>query len=174
MTATLDDWIGAAELSVGEVATTALSFARVERASADSPEPGSLFGAYVPLVATGCQVQVGVVAELQACRALARSLFGMDPDAEFEADGDVADALGEIANMVAGCMKSHMNERAPGLNTGLPLCVAGHVEPGAGAEHASLWLRLDDVCASVRVLLSSTGDPASARLRIQPRGAGKS
>ncbi len=50
-----------------------------------------------------------------------------------------------------------MHERAPGLNTGLPLCVAGHVEPSAGAEQASVALLFDDVRASVRVLLSPTG-----------------
>jgi Chemotaxis phosphatase CheX len=173
MTATLVDWIGAAELAVGEVATTALSCAHVDRATVDGRSPQSLFGAYVPLVAAGCQVQIGVVAEWGACQALARALFGMEAGAELEADSDVSDALGEIANMVAGRVKARMNERAPGLVTGLPLCVAGHVEPSAGAEQASIALLFDDVRASVRVLLSPTGDPVSARSRAQPRRLGK-
>ncbi len=170
MSATLNDWIGAAELSAGEVATTALSCVNIDRATVDGQAPRSLFGAYVPLVAAGCQVQIGVVAEWEACQALARALFGMEADAELEADSDVSDALGEIANMVAGRVKTRMNERAPGLNTGLPLCVAGHVEPSAGAEQASIALVFDDIRASVRVLLSPTGDPVSARSRAQSRG----
>ncbi len=101
----LSDWISAAELSVSEVATTALACASVDRATVDGRAPESLFGAYVPLVAAGCQVQIGIVAEWQACQALARALFGMDADAELEGDSDVSDALGEIANMVAGCVK---------------------------------------------------------------------
>ena len=169
MSATLNDWIGAAELSLSEVATTALSCAHIDRATVDGHTPRSLFGAYVPLVAASCQVQIGVVAEWEACQALARALFGMEVDAELEADSDVSDALGEIANMVAGRVKTRMNERAPGLNTGLPLCVAGHVEPSAGAEQASIALVFDDVRASVRVLLSPTGDPVSARSRAQSR-----
>jgi hypothetical protein len=173
MNTTLSDWIGAAELAVNEVATTALSCARVDRATVDGHPPQSLFGAYVPLVAAGCQVQIGVVAEWQACQALARALFGMDADQELEAESDVSDALGEIANMVAGCVKTRMNARTPGLNTGLPLCVSGHVEPSAGAEQASVALLFDDVRASVRVLLSSTVEPVSARTRAQTRSATK-
>ena len=171
--ATLGDWIGAAEAAVTEVATTALACGSVHSATGSDRAPQSLFGAYVPLVAAGCQVQIGVVAEWEACQALARALFGMDPGAELEADSDVSDALGEIANMVAGCVKTRMNERTPGLNTGLPLCVTGHVEPSAGAEHASVALYFDDVLASVRVLLSPSGDPVSVRSRAQARAGAR-
>jgi Chemotaxis phosphatase CheX len=171
--ATLADWIGAAQAAVTEVATTALACGNVHSALGSEHAPQSLFGAYVPLVAAGCQVQIGVVAEWEACQALARALFGMEPGAELEADSDVSDALGEIANMVAGCVKTRMNEGTPGLNTGLPLCVSGHVEPSAGAEHASVTLLFDEVLASVRVLLSPSCDPVSARSRAQARTAAK-
>ena len=173
MNVPLSDWIGAAELAVKEVATAALSCAQVERATVDGHPSPSLFGAYVPLVAAGCMVQIGVVAEWQACQALARALFGMEADQELDGDSDVSDALGEIANMVAGLVKMRMNERTPGLNSGLPLCVAGHVEPGAGVEQASVALLFDDVRASVRVLLSPTVEPVSARTRAQTRSAAK-
>lgn len=171
-TTTLSDWLGAGVAAATEVATTALGCARVDTAPSSSEPSRAPFGAYVPLVAAGCQLQVGVVAEWSVCQALARALFGMEADADFEAESDVSDAIGEIANMVAGGVKTRMNERLPGLNTGLPLCVSGYVEPSAGAEHASAALLFDDVRASVRILLSTSGEPLGARVRVQrPRAA---
>lgn len=165
--AMLNEWIDAAEASAIEVATTALACGSVERAPRSEPSQDSLFGAYVPLVAADCQLQIGVVAEWQACEILARALLGMEPDAELEAESDVSDALGEIANMVAGCVKTRMNARMPGLNTGLPLCVVGYVDPSAGAQHASIALLLDQVRVSVRVLCSPTGAQIAVRSRAQ-------
>jgi CheY-specific phosphatase CheX len=163
----LSEWIEAAEASAIEVATTALACSSVERAPRSEPSQSSLFGAYVPLVAVDCQLQIGIVAEWQACEILARALLGMEPDEELSAQSDVSDALGEIANMVAGCVKTRMNGRMPGLNTGLPLCVVGHVEPSAGAQHASVALLFDQVRASVRVLWSPAGAQVPARSRAQ-------
>jgi CheY-specific phosphatase CheX len=167
--ATLSEWVTAAEVAAAEVATTALACSQVQLATHTFQPQQSLFGAYVPLVASDCQAQIGVVAEWQACQSLARGLFGMDPASELEADSDVADALGEIANMIAGRIKTRMNARVPGLNTGLPLCVSGHVEPSTGAEHATLVLSFDGVLASVIVLLSPNAEAPSARSRAQSR-----
>jgi CheY-specific phosphatase CheX len=171
--ASLREWVSAAEAAAAEVATTALSCSEVQLATRSTQPPQSLFGAYVPLVASDCQAQIGIVAEWPACQSLARALFGMDRDAELDADSDVGDALGEIANMVAGCVKTRMNGRVPGLNTGLPLCVSGHVEPSTGAEHATLVLSFDGVLASVIVLLSPNAEAPSARTRAQSRALPK-
>ena len=167
--ATLREWVNAAELAAAEVATTALCCSQVQLATRSLQPQQSLFGAYVPLVASDCQAQIGVVAEWQACQSLARALFGMEPDSELEAESDVADALGEIANMIAGGVKTRMNAHVPGLNTGLPLCVSGHVEPSTGAEQAALVLSFDGVLASVIVLLSPNAEAPSARSRAQSR-----
>jgi len=166
--ALLAEWLGAARASASEVGTTALGCSQVE----DAPEsPASkqraLFGAYVPLTADDYQLQVGVVAEWAACEALARALFGHEPGWAFEAESDVCDALGEIANMVAGGIKTRMNARVPGLSTGLPLCVSGQVEPRVGVEHVSLSLAFDELQVSVEILLSTGCGPLSALTRAQ-------
>ena len=171
--ATLSEWIAAAQAAAAEVATTALCCGETHSAVDAGPAAESLFGAYVPLVAADCQAQIGIVAEWPACQALARALFGMDPDTELDAESDVADALGELANMLAGCVKTRMDARVPGLNTGLPLCVSGHVEPSSCSEHATLGLSFDGVLLSVVVLLSPNGEAVSARARAQTRAQTK-
>lgn len=148
--ATLEDWVLAADGAAIEIATSALASSQVEHAAPEQ-EHEALFGAYVPLVAEGCRVQIGIVAEWEACKAVASALLGMEPESE----SDVFDALGEIANMTAGLVKTRMNERVPGLNTGLPLCVSGQVQRSAGVEQGGSTLFIDQTRVNVRVLLSS-------------------
>lgn len=152
MTATLDDWVGAASAAVLEVAEQALGW----QASPDTNEDGvygAPFGAYVPLTSSESVVQLGIMGERLACEAMSRALLGMGEDESFASEGDVADAVGEIANMVAGGTKTRMSQAIPGIVLGLPLGVAGRIEC-QGAERATVSFRFGTTCARLVLLLA--------------------
>lgn len=57
--------------------------------------------------------ELGLYGDRTSCISLARAILGMEADEEPE-DGEVVDALGEIVNMVAGSMKTHLGTSASG------------------------------------------------------------
>ncbi len=54
--------------------------------------------------------------------AIAGAMLGMDLE---EIDADVKDALGEIANMLAGGLKERFSEENVGLELAIPTAIAG-------------------------------------------------
>lgn len=124
--AAVDQWLDAAEESTVEVAFTAL--ARESRAAGQrsSTPPHDLGGAYVQLISDREVVHVGLCGVPDVLRALATSLLG---DEAGLSPSDVIDAVGEIANMIAGGVKRRMASTHPGLQLGLPVFIHGHLEP---------------------------------------------
>jgi len=127
MTSSMQEWVTAASAAVVDVAAHALGWEAAVEPLEGAPYRAP-FGAYVPLSSSDSVVQLGIVAERLHCEALSRALLGMAEDEPFGSEGDVADALGEIANMVAGSAKTRMSERVPDIVLGLPLCVNGRIE----------------------------------------------
>jgi hypothetical protein len=158
------DWVDAALDATTEVASQALGFEAV----VPSGQPGAAFdspyGAYVPLTSGEDVLQLGLVAERAGCETISRALLCMAPDDAFSAESDIADAVGEIANMVAGGVKKRMDDRVPGILLGLPLFVSGGVEPH-GADRSVSEVRIGDVRAQVVVLWTRGGRPAPASRR---------
>lgn len=94
--------------------------------------------ATVPLDGT-LPLLVGVSCGLDVVDRVARHLFGADVGPE-----DRRDAIGELANLVAGRVKT---ELCPGGSTGLPVAgsgPAGDGPDGPGTDYAldGAWLRL--------------------------------
>ena len=98
-------------------------------------------------------VEIGFGASEASCEQLARELLQFGADEAVEPP-DVADALAELANMIAGVVKRRLAEArpdAPLAVVGLPLFVRAPVEPAPdlesvvadvvlGAEHAELFV----------------------------------
>ncbi len=59
-----------------------------------------------------------------SCEVLTRSLFAME-DGEEPAMADMADALGEIANVAAGVLKASRAAAGQAVQLGLPLFMEG-------------------------------------------------
>jgi CheY-specific phosphatase CheX len=68
--------------------------------------------------------QLAVMGSRGSCEALTRNLFAMDAD-ETPAMADMADALGEIANVAAGVLKSSRAAAGQKVQLGLPLFMEG-------------------------------------------------
>lgn len=156
--ANIECWADAAAAAVEEVATTALGLEAC--ASSDESAEPSGFGAFVALSVGDDKVQVGVMLEPAGSETLARALLGMPEDEPFGSEGDLADAFGEIVNMVAGGVKTRMNQQLPGIQLGLPLCVKSLIPP-AHALQSSRRLVIGSVQAAVIVLSHGSSPPRS-------------
>lgn len=117
-----DDWMRALESAAHELAEEGLGF------SEGKVVPGHLelhevpWGSLVALTAEDRSVQIGLVASDEHCPTLVRAFLQLEEDEELE-DQDVADALGEMANVLAGGVKVRLEDGS--LNLGLPVVLRG-------------------------------------------------
>lgn len=91
---------------------------------ADPREANVEFGSAIALTAENGGWQLAVMAGKDSCKELTRALFAMEPDEEPEM-ADMADAIGEIANVAAGVLKSSRAAAGQAVQLGLPLFMEG-------------------------------------------------
>ena len=127
---TLAQWRTAVEGAAGEIASCALSFpGAVVQDPVGLERAISLIGAHIPLIGDGSAYDLALVASPESCKALARAILCMAPDGPVR-DAEVADAIGEIVNMLGGGVKRRMaGSRAVDLLLGLPIFMHGYIEP---------------------------------------------
>ena len=123
----VDAWLAAAKDALREVAATSLGLPDVSSSASSAAAPVGLGGAYLQLMSEREVVVVGLCATEAALRGLSAALLGF-VDAEL-AHADVTDAVGEVANMLAGGVKRRLSAASPGLQLGLPVFIQGHLEP---------------------------------------------
>jgi CheY-specific phosphatase CheX len=118
----LDDWLQAAIGAAAECSKTTLS---LDLSAPDEPRlPPELTGCFIALVGDAGSLQIGFGSDPAGCQTLARALFASEDDLPEE---DVSDALGEIANIIAGGVKKRMSGGQSPLALGLPIVMCGHV-----------------------------------------------
>jgi len=69
----------------------------------------------------GC---LGIYCRLSAARAIAQNMLGMDESEELE-KAEICDAIGEVANMVMGSIKTRLQESVTNLDVSIPTVVKG-------------------------------------------------
>lgn len=82
------------------------------------------YGSCIALTAENGGWNLAVMANKPGCEELTRALFAMEPDEQPEME-DMADAIGEIANVAAGVMKSSRARAGQAVQLGLPLFLEG-------------------------------------------------
>ena len=123
------EWMQALNDAMNEIASTALGLSGCEIVRTSHAIPIGLEGAYLALVGQDDSIQIGLASNAEGCQALAKSLLGMEPgDPDIE-PGDLADALSEIVNIIAGGIKSRVHGRVPPIKIGLPIFVTGTIQP---------------------------------------------
>ncbi len=145
------------EAAFQEVARTALGLSdmnTLERLDAPYPE---YQGAYLGLVAPQGALQIGLASNEAGCQALAKGLMGMVEGDPPLAPAEMADAICEIVNIVAGAFKGRVRERMGNLAMGLPVFFRGPAQP---TGHTA-----------VKVARLSAGAVTAALLVVFPRGA---
>lgn len=150
----LGAWLADLEGAFEEVATSALGFAGMS-ITARHEAPPHLHGAYLGLVGPTGAVQIGVASSAEGCQALAKGLMGMTPEDAALPENEMADAICEIVNIVAGGFKARLRDRANPLQMGLPVFINGAVQ---STERVA-----------VRVADVKFGDVPACLLLVHPR-----
>lgn len=150
----LGAWLADLEGACLEVASTALGCAGMTVTSRHGAPP-SLHGAYLGLIGPSGAVQIGLASSPEGCQALARGLMGLGPEEGALPDHEMADAVCEIINILAGAFKARVRDRATPLQMGLPVFIQGAIQA------------TDRV--AVRVAEVTIGATAAALLLIHPR-----
>ncbi len=149
-TVTLSDWMKATVDAAAEFSTTTLDASLKTLESSNLPL--DLTGCFVALVGEEGSLQIGLASDSAGCMTLAKALFGSDEDLP---ENDVGDALGEIANIVAGGVKKRMSGQVP-LALGLPIVMEGHIRLTDRQQIVQLDVSLGDVPTRL-LIVSSKG-----------------
>jgi hypothetical protein len=160
------EWLSFTRDAAAEIATSALGMGNVRwQRPPGTTLPSDLCGVYIPLMAEGYSVQIGLLGRRDVCASLAKSLLGMGPDEVLTDDADVFDAVGEVTNMVAGGVKVRA---APQISVqlGLPLAHSGTRVPLAGATFEHGLMQMDDNDVWLVVL----GAPPAAHRAVRTPG----
>lgn len=142
---TLAQWRTAVEGAATEIATRALSFSSavvqdpvaLERAAA-------MIGAHIPLIGDGSAYDMALVASPEGCLALSRAILMADATAPLR-DAEIADAVGEIVNMLGGGVKRRMSGHGADLVLGLPIFLRGSIQPTDRLTVTALPTRLGPI-----------------------------
>ncbi len=145
-----EDWLDATTKSLIEVAETYFDVSTMEAEDFlddDSPKCGATIG----LASEENTVQLMLVATRRGSEILGKALLGFDPDEAIEL-GDLADAIGEIVNIVAGMVKGVVNDQDDSLNLSLPTFVEGTLEPVGGQVVLGTVINMGPVQTKVVVI----------------------
>jgi CheY-specific phosphatase CheX len=121
-------WLADLEAAFEETARGALGIDAVVVVSRGPHANPGQHGSYLGLIGPAGALQIGLAADAATCQALARALLAMGPEEPALADPEVADAVSEIVNIVAGAFKTRVRDRAPQLTMGLPTFFHGGVQ----------------------------------------------
>lgn len=122
-------WLGELEAAFDEVSAGALGFGDLAVTARHDVAPPSYRGAFLALIGPAGAIQIGVASDDTGCQALAKALLGTDPTSPDLPDAEVADAICEIVNIVAGGFKARIRDRVSPLQMGLPTFFNGPAQP---------------------------------------------
>jgi len=126
---TVAQWRTAVEGAANEIATYALSLSGAAVQDPTDPErASSMIGAHIPLVGGGQAFDLALVSSADGCLALSRAILCAGPAAALR-DTEIADAVGEIVNMLAGAVKRRLSGHRADLELGLPIFLHGYIQP---------------------------------------------
>lgn len=151
----MDAWLDAMWESVKSLAVSTLGFDEdsVNISEDQGLELKNQAGSYMAMVSLEESVQIGIVSDKAGCMTISGALLGMEPEeAEELEDADIADAMGEVINIVAGLVKTRMIADQPALNLGLPLFLDGHIEPTPNQTVNIMNVRLGGVNSQIVVI----------------------
>jgi chemotaxis protein CheX len=145
------EWQQAATEVAFEIGSSVLAFGQCSPPERLAAIGDGRRGAYVPILSGDYSLHVGIVSDGAGCANLTRALLGMGPDEDVSLD-DVRDAVGEIANMVAGGVKTRITARGIPVQIGLPIFIHGHIEGGAATQSMVSQMKFDDVDICVTII----------------------
>ena len=91
----------------------------------------------------GC---LGICCGIDSAKAIAANMLGLEPDDDIGTE-DICDAIGEVANMVMGSVKTRLLEQVEDIQVSIPSVVKGHElinSMGDGANRISIKVSIED------------------------------
>jgi CheY-specific phosphatase CheX len=151
----LAKWVTACVDSAKELASVALGIDQVAVNDIVAAMPSDQPIALIALAGSQSSVQLGISASHEGCQAISKKLLGMELDEPDLESGEVADAMGEAANILAGQVKSLMTSVDSTLNLGIPIFIRGQIDKSADSEVGLANIRIADIPVGVVVIISS-------------------
>jgi len=155
---TIKSWLDAAIQGIEETATCALGYDGVKIIKTSNEFPLDMAGAFISLMGSQVSMQLGITATNETCNLLAKALFGMESDDEELPQADVADAVGEIANIMIGVVKGLMSEKESNMQIGLPIFFEGNITLTEKQEVAVAEVQLDSLNTHIVVIAPNSGE----------------
>jgi CheY-specific phosphatase CheX len=156
----LEVWITAVEDGLRDVARDGMGHANLEVVSRTAEIPEKMPGAFIPLMSADESVQVGLVSTPDGAQKMARAMLQMG-EGETLSQADLADALGEATNILAGFVKRNMQPHKQNVQLGLPLYVNGHLEMTDRVRAIVSHLKMGEIPVAVIVLRAAAYQPHS-------------
>ena len=85
-------------------------------------------------------------------KSLSRALFALGPDDEDLPEDEICDSIGEIINIMAGLVKSHMEAKEIPCKIGLPHYLDSATEVNARARRQQATIRIGPVSVYLAVV----------------------
>ncbi len=145
-----EDWLAATTQSLVKVADTYFDVEAMASESFDD-EAAAKCGAIIGLASGDNTVQLMMLATRRGSESLGKALLGFESNESIDTC-DLADAIGEIMNIVAGMVKTVVNHRDDSLNLTLPTFVEGRLEPIGGQEVMGEVIKMGAVETKVVVI----------------------
>lgn len=146
----------AAEDSMLELAPDMLGCKDCVLVETQTELPSEVHGAQLALINGSATLQVGFFSHEAGLLSLARSLLQMEQEEEDPAKEDIADAVGEIVNMLAGAIKDRFGSVAGETQMGLPVFFRGEMCAARNVEAMTLKLKVDDVPVAITLVLGDS------------------
>lgn len=137
-------WTDVALHCTQQLATDLLGVAQCSVVGPVSAHLSEAHGAYVSLTGESATVNLGLFSDSAGARHLARALLQMEEEDEELEDGDVDDAVGELANVLGGSIKGQLTDAASS-KLGLPVSLRGQDHKQTSDDAAAVALRFDDI-----------------------------
>lgn len=119
-------WLDAAVSCVGEVFSVTFGVDPPQKMGEVDALEGQFRGVTLALISDDEDVELVFAATADAAQALTRLMFCVEPGEPDLPDEDVGDAVGEIANMIAGGVKDRLSGSRT-IRLGLPMQFSGQV-----------------------------------------------
>lgn len=142
-------WLEIAAVSFCKVAATSMGASGRVAGRCDAGAQG----AFVPLVGAEDAIQIGITADPSTCQMLARRMLLMG-EQECPSPSETRDALGEIANMVAGMTKASRPDKNRDLALGLPVLYEGSVNTTDAMVLHAMQVEWEGAVVAVTVISS--------------------
>jgi CheY-specific phosphatase CheX len=153
----LTEWVDALVGAANQLAMESLGFEEGEIVATENSLESLVSGALIALVGNQTSVEVGLCATEDNCAKLVRAFLGMEPEDEDLSKADMDDALGEMANVMAGALKARIDGRVPSMQLGLPIVFQGLLGVSTSAETVVVHIQWQDVKAQTVLIRSASG-----------------